>query len=72
MAIIHHPTREELLAVWRTRPADSIEHSLAVFVDAHTDPEVRDLLITIEDEDPPDSLPVACARLLWPALAVTA
>jgi len=71
-AVLHSEPCEKLLAEWRTHPQDTFEYRLAEFAVAHTDDEIRAELITYLDEDPADSAPVVCARLLWPTLAVTA
>lgn len=72
--MLHSEPCERLLAEWRTHPQDSVQYLLAEFAVTHTDAEIRAELITYLDEDPADSVPVSCARQLWPTLtqAVTA
>ncbi|WP_280194208.1 hypothetical protein [Nocardia farcinica] len=67
MKVSHSPACERLLAEWRTHPADSVEHRLAVFAGDHSDAEVRDLLITVFDEDHGTPAEVFAAQL-WPTL----
>ncbi|MBF6373900.1 hypothetical protein IU414_06325 [Nocardia farcinica] len=73
-AVLHSPECEALIAEWSTHPSDSVEFKLAEFAATHSDAEIRDELIIYIDEDPVDSVPVRCARQLWPTLtkAVTA
>ena len=66
--IIHSPACDKLMSEWYGLPHDSVEHRLTGFVYRHTDAEIRDELLTIFDEDPPDCAAVAAARKLWPLL----
>lgn len=71
--VLHSEPCERLLAEWRTHPQDTCEYRLAEFAIGHTDDEIRDLLLTVFDEDH-GTPAVSCARQLWPTLvqAVTA
>ncbi|MGW4718916.1 hypothetical protein [Nocardia sp. NPDC004260] len=42
---------------------------LAMWIDEHTDVEVREFLITVFDEDPQDSLPFIIGRRVWPTVS---
>lgn len=71
MKIAHSPACRELQRDWYKQPYGSFQWRLAAFIADHTDLEIRDYLLTIIDEDPADSEPVAVARQLWPALLFT-
>jgi len=65
--VLHTPECDRVLAEWLSHPAASVEHRLAEFARLHTDPEVRDLLIDVFDEDHgTPAEPFALA--LWPLL----
>jgi len=68
MRTIHSPACENLIREWNSEPHDSVEYRLAGYVYDHSDTEIRDELLTIFDEDPPDCAAVAAARKLWPLL----
>ncbi|MCC3333526.1 hypothetical protein [Nocardia abscessus] len=68
MKVIHSPACQRKLADWFREPYDSMPRRLASFAYDHTDLEIRDLLLTIFDEDPADSDAAVAARELWPLL----
>ncbi|MGW2666096.1 hypothetical protein ACWCW7_34515 [Nocardia tengchongensis] len=71
MKILHSPACRKLLSSWWGEPRESVRYRLAGIGYDHTDIQIRDLLLTILDEDPADSDAVAAARELWPLLVLT-
>ncbi|MEU9515866.1 hypothetical protein, partial [Micromonospora sp. NPDC048169] len=71
MKTIHSPACDKLMRQWFGEPHDSVEYRLAGYIFDHTDIEIRDELITIFDEDPPECAAVAAARKLWPLLLLS-
>lgn len=69
--ISHTPDCERVLREWLSHPAESVEHRLADFARLHTDPEIRDLLLTVFDEDQ-GTTAVGFAFALWPLLTPAA
>lgn len=49
-------------------PADSVEHQLAEWIQAHTDAEARDWCIDTLTAVAPDPRTVEVARMMWPVL----
>lgn len=49
-------------------PADSVEHQLAVWIQAHTDAQTRDWCIDVVTAVAPDPRTVEVARMMWPVL----
>ncbi|WP_228002186.1 hypothetical protein [Nocardia australiensis] len=71
MKVIHSPACRRKISEWYGEPRDSVKRNLASFAYSHNDTEIRDLLLTILADDPPDSDAVAAARELWPLLLLS-
>ncbi|WP_433568096.1 hypothetical protein ACQP1O_42850 (plasmid) [Nocardia sp. CA-151230] len=69
--ILHSRACRDLLLRWWSQPRGSVRYRLAGIGYDLTDIQIRDLLLTIFDEDPADSEAVAAARELWPLLVLT-
>lgn len=71
MTIMHSPACRNLLSEWFAEPIESVRRRMASRLYHLPDIEIRDYLLTVLDEDPADSEPVAAAHQLWPLLVLT-
>lgn len=62
---IHSPECERYLHQLESAPMDSVEHDMAAYILSLSDMDAICFLLTVMDEDPPETLPAQIAAEVW-------